>query len=325
MTESPELAPTSRTWRDIPQQVHSRAMSREGRRRFHLAGVKMTAVALALGAAGWGAYEIVTTWRSEPGKIAAAINTKPIDPPVLVTDGVLDQNWLMQTLALPTGVTLMELNIYQLQTRLTQTGQVKSVVITKVFPNTLTVTIAERSPVAQIRVETGEDLLVARDGVVFAGIGYDPAMVRTLPWLKVPKLVREGAGYAPIANMEVASDLLSKARNEAPQLFSTWKVVDLTRIDTDSEIEVQSSDIARIVFSTQTDFFTQLARLDYARDKAAMPMKMINLSLGSQVVMIPDQPETAVVKPLKPSAPRSATPVLPAFPNVQRSKSSRDL
>lgn len=327
MTDTSTIARAARTWREIPQQVKVHAMSREGRRRFVLAGAKTAGAGVLLAVAAWGALEIVSTWRTEPKRIALAANMKPLLEKnlVLVTDGVLDRAWLARQLALPKAATLMELDLYQLQARLAASGQVRSAVLTKIFPAALLVTIAERSPVARLRTETGLDLLVARDGVVFAGTGHDPEMIRTLPWLDGVKLVRVRDAFAPVAHMAIVADLLVKAQNEAPQLYRTWKVVNLARITSDAEIEVRSSEIPRMIFTTERDFIAQLARLNYVRDQSGPPLQTINVGLGPQAVVIYDEAAAVQPRPL-PDLLRPATPRLPAFPKMQRSpKSNREL
>jgi POTRA domain, FtsQ-type len=326
MTDASPIAPHARTWREIPQQVKARAMSHEGRKRFILSGAKTTGLILLVATMAWGTFEIISTWRTEPKRIADAANLAPLQEKdlVLVTDGVLDKAWLTGRLALPKNATLMELDIYQLQARLAAFGQVKSAVVTKNFPATLMVTIAERSPVARLRADTGLDFLVDRDGVVFAGTGHDPEMIGTLPWLDGVKLIRIGEGFAPIPNMSVVANLLVRGREEAPQFYLTWKVVDLARIATDAEIEVRSSEIPRMIFSTELDFTAQVSRLNYARNQPGPAMKSINLGLGAQAVVTYDAGAArprAVPDFFKPSA-----PALSAFPNLQRSpKSNRDL
>jgi len=152
MRDSAEFTP-SRTWREIPQQVKSRAMSRTGRRRFFLSGAKTTVAIVAMLVLSGGGYAIVRTWQSEPKKIALATNTAPLKTIELVTDGVLDRAWVARTLALPARITLMELDLSRLQRRLIESGQVRSAVLTKTFPSTLTVKLAEYSPVARLKAQ----------------------------------------------------------------------------------------------------------------------------------------------------------------------------
>lgn len=329
MRDSADPTP-SRSWREIPQQVKTRAMSRTGRNRFLLSSVKTTATLVLGFSLAFGAYEVIRTWSAEPKKMAAAINTAPLKTIDVLTDGVLDRAWVTRTLALPNKVTLIELDLHPLQQRLLESGQVRSAVISKSFPATLTVKLAERSPVArlkgQIRDQDPQEFVVSRDGAVFAGVGYESEIRNSLPWLAGVKLVSQGKGFRPIEDMETVADLLAKARNEAPQLYQTWQVVDLSHLASDGEIVVSSTDIAKIVFSKNLDFFVQLARLDYARDQSGLRMKSVNLGLGPQVVATFDG--ATVVLPTRPAAterPRVPKPIF-AFPNSQRSsRSQRDL
>jgi cell division protein FtsQ len=163
--------------------------------------------------------------------------------------------------------------------------------LTRNFPATLTVSLSEQSPVARVKAQVGTDepraLLVARDGTVFDGVGFDGAMVTTLPWLDGVKLARRGPAFAPIAGMEAVADLLAKAKLEAEHLYRTWQVVSLARLDADGEIEVRAQGVEKIIFGTHEDFFRQLARLDALLDMAKaqtdQPLREVNLAIGSQV------------------------------------------
>jgi cell division protein FtsQ len=325
MKDTLDPVPNARTWRQIPQPVRPRTMSREGRKRFAFAVLKTGGLIVLAGTVGWAVVEMTNTWQSEPKRIARAVGTAPVGRVDLVTDGVIDRAWVEGALALPHNITLMELDLAPLQQRLLANGQVRSVVLTKSFPATLTVKITERSPVARLRAENGRDFIVARDGVIFNGIGYDKTMTDSLPWLAGVKVVRAGEGFAPIAGMETVASLLATARNEAPGLYQTWQVVDLARFDSDGEIEVRSSEIAKITFSTALDFDTQVARLDYVREARPAALKSVNLGLGSQVVV--DYDATAPLG--RPAVPAVKPPVVPhpfAFPNLSTSsRPNRDL
>jgi cell division protein FtsQ len=306
MKESEDHAPNARTWREIPQPVRPRTMSREGRKRFALATLKTTGLAVGAAALVWGVVEIAGIWQAEPKRIARAVGTAFVSRIEVRTDGRLGQDWVERTLDLPKNVTLMELDLARLQQRLLAYGQVRSVRLAKQFPSTLSVSLTERSPVARLRAEDGRDLLVARDGVIFAGVGYKEAGVtESLPWLDGIKLERTAAGFAPIDDMVTVAELLAKAHIEAPGLYRTWTVVNLARLKSDSEIEVRSTDIEKIIFSTQLDFLTQIARLDYVRDAQKVPLKAVNVGLGPQVVV--DYDTAAVMDKPAPNAARSVS------------------
>lgn len=281
----------ARHWKDIPQEVSPRAMSSEGRRRLVLGIAKTVVVTLFLGAAGWGGYVLTSALRETPGQIPAAVKSAPLKDLVLVTDGVLDQAWLAKALAVPKGASLMELDLFQLRARLLASGQVRTATVTRNFPTTLAVTLAERMPVARLQVQDQSDaartLLVARDGTVYDGVGYDAKMVETLPWIAGVKLTRQSGVFQPIVGMENVADLLAKTRLEAEHLYVGWTSVSLARLESDGEIEIGTKDGLKIIFGTNEDFFRQLAMLDAITDAAkAHPEKaarVINLAVGGQV------------------------------------------
>ena len=136
--------------------------------------------------------------------------------------------------------------------------------------------------------------LVAREGRVFEGIGFDEEMIETLPWLDGVKLVRQGETFLPIAGMDTVAELLAKAKMEAEHLYRTWRIVSLARLESDGEIEVRDKDVSKIYFGTNEDFFRQLARLDLLLDTARLQTEqspnVINLAIGSQVPVTFDDP-----------------------------------
>ncbi len=263
-------------------------MSREGRRRVIRRGLRAAAGALALAAAGWGAWQVAAAL--ETGRLAE--EAQPIGPPVLVTDGVLNQAWLLRTLALPRRATLMSLDLGRLRARLLADGQVEAATLIRNFPATLSVHLAERTPVARIEAQAGgglpQELLVARDGVVYSGVGYAPGLIASLPWLAGIRLEREGGGFAPVAGMPIVAELLAEARLEDEPLFRTWRVISLARLASDGEIEVRTQDGLKAVFGTDDTFARQLARLDLVLDTAKAPdgagrVSEVDLALGRQV------------------------------------------
>lgn len=325
--------PHTPTWREIPQQVKPRAMSAEGRKRLLIRGCKTAALCVAVAIVAWGGWTIATLVQDNPRKISRTVATVPVKDVVLMTDGVLDQAWLLKTLALPKKATLLDLDLYQLRGRLMASGQVATASLTRNFPSTLTVVLSERSPVARVMAQLGTDapqpFLVARDGTVFGGLRFDQGMVDTLPWLAGVKLVKQGDGFAPIAGMDQVAQLLARAKLDAEHLYRTWKIVSLARLATDNELEVQSADIPKIVFSTQEDFFVQLARLDSLIDTARahtdQPMSQINLAIGAEVPVVFSAADTVAASNPPAAKPSSASFVLPSFTPTTSRPTKREL
>ena len=253
MTKDPLILPAARSWREIPQPVKPRAMSREGRRRLTLQVLRATAGICALAAGAWAAWQVAAVMENKPKSIPGATPAEPIGSHVnLVTDGVLDQAWLKRTLALPKTATLAEVDLQQLRARVLEGGQVATAAIIKNFPVTLAVHISERTPVARVMAQLGggeqKPLLVARDGVVYAGIGYDSALLSTLPWLDGIRLVRRGPGFLPIEGMDTVAELLARAKLEAESIYRTWWAVSLERLQSDGLIEVRTHEGLKVIF-----------------------------------------------------------------------------
>ena len=265
-------------------------MSQGGRKRMFMTVFRVTAAVVAMVVIVGGILVFTEFFNEDPRKISAVVDTVPIKEIMLRTDGVLDQAWITRTLALPAKATLMELDIDALRTTLLADDQVLSATVARKFPSTLEITLAERSPVALVNAQLGggapRPLLVARDGVVYDGRGYDRSLMGTLPFLDGIRLAKVGDKLQPIADMSVVADLLATARNEAPHLYQTWKVVSLARLEADRVIEVRASNIERIIFlaNNSADFLRQIAQLDVlidsVRAQADQPVTEINLAVG---------------------------------------------
>jgi cell division protein FtsQ len=310
-------APAVRSWRDIPQPVKPRAMSRGGRWRRTMQGLRVAALVACAGLLAAGIWFLVGTVSWAPRNLPEVAKAGVLRRLELKTStgGVLDGAWLERTLALPREVTLMELDLNRLRARLLAEGQVVSATLARQFPDRLVVRISERTPVARLRVEAAgkvRDLLVASDGFVFRGEGFDPAMLAGLPWLSGVTLVPEGAEFRPIAGMAPVAQLLSDAQFSAQSLYQSWLSVSLARLGTDREIEVTTRNGTTIVFNAARDFFAQLATLDFLVEKLAntpMGRARIDLTLGRNVPVLiePPAPATAAA-PAERSAPVEPAP-----------------
>ena len=310
--------PEERSWRDLDQKVNPRTMSAQGRKRFTLAALNAALIAAMVAGAGWGGYEILATITSDTSSLRDPAGAAPLREIVVVNDadGVLDQEWVERTLNLRKGTPLMEIDLFQLRTRLLSTPQVKAVDIRRDFPGTLTVTLRERLPILRVNAQDNagvtRTLLVARDGVVYAGQGYDAARLRSLPFLDGVRLARNGrGGFRPVEGMEDVAHLLQAAQNDAPLLFADWRVVSLARLGLYDEIVVKTRKIPEIVISRKIDFTQQLARLDYINDYARTQpeavVQRIDLSLGGDVPVAFDSADSRLLSPssVKPSNSRT--------------------
>ena len=329
MSHATVNVPAARSWRDISQPVKTRAMSRGGRWRAVMAALRTITFLALLGGLAVGAWTIVAALQKDPQKIPAAAKMVPMKAPELKsTDGVLDHAWLARTLELAPGTSLMELDLEKLRGRILADRQVLTANLTRLFPDRLIVHVTERMPVARIRVDLGvvqRDLLVARDGVLFFGTGFDPAMLKTLPWLDGVSIAREGAGFRPIENMEIVARLIADAQFSAPHLYHFWQTVSLARLESDRELEVTMKNGTRALFTGNGSFFVQLAYLDEIVDRLSRipgARAHVDLTLGREVP-VTLEPATSNDLKLPPAGP-AGSPSFPLF-SSSLSKTKREL
>lgn len=281
-------------------------MSRRGRSRRRLEWLKYGALVALVGGAGWLVYQVSHVWSNDRTALAVAVQSQPVHDIVLITDGVLTQKWVDEVLALPKDARLMGLELPQLRDRLLANGQVRTAVLSRSFPDSLVVTLQERTPVARVQASDGagspRQLLVAKDGVVYEGFHYDKAMLATLPWLDGIKLVKKNGGFEPITGMADVAALLAMAQLQAPHLYRDWLVVSLANLAERDELIVKAQDVPEIVFSRKRDYFKQIAQLDYVLDASrALPeplLQSVNLSLEGQVpVKMQGSPDELLKQP----------------------------
>ncbi|MEO6569614.1 MAG: hypothetical protein ABIO94_12685, partial [Opitutaceae bacterium] len=260
-----------------------------------MASLRVGAFTTVLVTVSWCSWQVFEILRHGPEKMPAVMKTAPIKDLQLETDGVLGLAWVKSALALPEGVSLLELNLPQLRERLLASGQVRVANLRWNLPDTLAITLSERSPVGRIKAAypdgLQQELLVARDGTVFHGADFEAAMIETLPWLEGFTLARKNGAFLPLAGMEAVTKLLATAKLRAEQRYRTWEVVSLERLALEGEIEVRTRSGTRIIFGTRDDYFSQLARLDTLLDEAAKTypgqlLSEINLAMGLQVPVI---------------------------------------
>jgi len=232
--------------------------------------------------------------RAEPIQIHTP--SSEIEQVIFETNGVLPNRWLSTVIKLSKGTTMMEVDIHGMKQRLESEPQVVSASVERVFPSALKISLEEQQPVLRIAVQgpAGKAVqrIVARDGTIYKGVGYPKTALAALPYLQ-PYQRRDGS-IQPMRGIEKVAELLESARTKQPNFFRTWKVVSLEHYSGDDSlagevIEVRSSLVPRIIFSTSTDFAKQLDRLNvirqHVRAKGNPAMKRIDLSLrGSAAV-----------------------------------------
>lgn len=193
---------------------------------------------------------------------------------------------------------IMEADIFALKEKLEESGQVMVASVKRVFPSSLRIDIIERKPVMRLIVADSEGKrrlrLVARDGVVYKGVGYSADALKQLPYLQ-PHRQADGS-YFPLSGIETVVALLDVVHDTRPKLYATWQVVSLQYYNGKSGmpgqiIEIRSTIVPKIIFGVSKDFALQLDRLvyilDYFEKNGDPSLKKIDLSLrGAAAVQL---------------------------------------
>jgi cell division septal protein FtsQ len=254
------------SWRNIRQNVGGKGETKLAKSRTRARTSRFMAglflVALVVGGVASGIWYL----DKGPKPVSSKIKANPIEEIVLLTDGVLSDEWINRRLQIPAETGLMEVDIQAIKDRLEADGQVAAATISRRFPSTLVVSLSERAPVARVVTQGADGLgnvfLVAVDGFVYRGFGYDSQQLEVLPFLDGIRLVRRGDGFEPISRLDDVVTLFSVARQMAPHLCRQWRIVVLDRRPF---IVVRTREVKEIIFEPGA-YRQQLARLDYILD-----------------------------------------------------------
>jgi len=277
-----------RSWKSIQQKVSRPAgVPRRSRTRNFLfvAGAVFLSVVMI-----FGTYFLLF----ETDRLLGGGTTYPMKTLAFETDGTLSQEWIEERMALPEDTTLLQADIFRLREIIEAHPQVETCVIRKRFPDVLEVRLVERKPVLRVMVrEAGgrREAFVARDGTIFPGIGLDRSSVRMMPFLTGVTLSEKAEGFVPVAGFRTVADLVGTASKAYPDLFRTWRIVDLSLYDpvpgaAFSAIRVRGTGFEEALFGTE-DHAAQLSRLQDIVDgtQAAGVEKLgrIDLRFGDSV------------------------------------------
>ena len=109
---------------------------------------------------------------------------QPFKNLVFATNGVLTEAWLKSHLSMPWGKNLLSIDLEVLQARILKYSQIKQVDIAREFPDTLKITLTERTACGKMLISKGGKKsvrLISDEGYIFSPIGYKKEMVRLLP------------------------------------------------------------------------------------------------------------------------------------------------
>lgn len=288
----------AQSWRELAGPRRSRVNSPVSHKRRWMPWLKLLGGLLLLALISAGIFQLIRMLDRETKEAVVAVTAKPVENILFYTDGVLTASWLEDTIGSQTGMPVMEVDIFALKAALENHAQVKAASVERLFPNDLRIDIHERKPVMRLVTANADGKrrlrLVARDGVVYQGVGYSMNALKQLPYLR-PYQHADGS-YFPLRGIEPVVELLDLVRNAQPELFDTWQVVSLQHYNgrtglPGQVIEIRSKTVPKIVFGVSKDFALQLDRLMYILkyfEKNGDPsLKRIDLSLrGAAAVQL---------------------------------------
>ncbi len=275
------------SWRNIRQSARQVKVSRFAKQRYQRIVLRTAAAGVllaVLGAAAWGAVRVV---QEGAKKAAALIPSSPVSHVEFATDGVIPREWAMERIDLPQEIPLLEVDIHAIKEDLERHAQVRRAVVSRRLPDRLKIRVEERYPMMRMAARDAEgrrvNLLVAEDGIVYQGIGYNRARLSGLPYVSGVQLRRKGGSFRRLEGLDAVAQLLALTRSEAPEIYTAWNVVDCSDLPL---IRVRMDQISEIVFR-DTDFPEQLARLRelliyQRREMNGMPYERVDLSLGRE-------------------------------------------
>lgn len=252
------------TWRQVPQIGNTRRTrtSKARWRSFRLSlrhSLALCSVLILLGG-GYLAYQ----WVSQPA--ALSLKKSLLSPQIPLrtvkfsSDGVLSRDWLAGHVETLQGEKLMELELGELKLKLERSGQVAEAQITRQMPNILRIHIVERQPLLRARVRETDgsmaDLLIARDGTVYRGTGYDTSTLRSLPFLAGVGLKRSANGYQPLAWAPQLAAFMEQASARLPDPYAEWKSIAVEEFSDEARtafrrVRIQSRHSGELIFSTE--------------------------------------------------------------------------
>ena len=286
-----------RSWRDIRQTAGRELVTRLARQRRRASLLRKATIALivmgVLTGFGYGGYRVIV----EGKEVIISKTSESLRSIKFGSDGVLDYEWADRWIEIRPETGIMDVDIYEIKGRLEDFLQIKSVTVTRRFPDELHILVKEREPILRVRTRgenlASEDFLVARDGVLFEGWNYLPESLNALPYIGGVKFVREKNGTRRVEEIGRIVELLDVTRNRHFGMFEGWRVVSCEDYLGEGSsyrgtIKVRGEVVREIAFSP-VDFPAQLEKLNRilkrARDWGIRYLKRVDLSMGDQVVV----------------------------------------
>ncbi|WP_309397792.1 cell division protein FtsQ/DivIB [Cerasicoccus maritimus] len=288
------------TWRSIQQSFTGRAVTSHARKRRWMINLKFLGAVLGLAVLGGAIWGGVQYLQSDSFARLMAGGSAPVRNVYLESDGVLDEQWLNARIDMPEHIELMAIDIESIQRDLSSDGQVRAVLVERVFPDALRIRVTERQPVLRVVLQDASGRkflrLISNEGVVYAGKRYPADTIRSLPYASGVTLRRKANGeYFPVDGIQDVSAFLQHARSLMPERVENWKTVSLADFDPkgasmSSRLAVTTTQGYSIIFAPD-ELDEQFARLNVILERLESQRQRvdhIDLSMQDAVVKLAD-------------------------------------
>lgn len=277
---------SSSTWRSIQQSFSGRAVTSAARKRRWMLNLKFLGGLAGFAFFCFGVWAGIQYLQSESFSRLMAGGSAPVRNVYLQTDGVLDERWLNDRIELPKQIELMAVDIETIQRSISEDGQVKSVLVERVFPDSLRIRIAERQPVLRMVMQDASGhkflRLISREGVIYPGKRYAADSIHGLLYVSGVALQRKANGeYESLDGIASVADFLQRARALMPERYQEWESISLANYDPtgkslSSRLTVKTKQGYEITFAPG-DMDQQLAELDDILEHLEAQRKRIDL------------------------------------------------
>ncbi len=269
------------SWRDLTQTGkarHTRTRKARWRSiRMSMHSCMLVGGILATAYAGYLAWMVITSEDEKSMHHTVLTPQNLLKRVKFSSDGVLGRDWFLNYARNYQGKTLMELNLKEIKEALEQNGQVKEATIKRQLPDALRIHLKERTPLLRARVQLKNgvinSLLIATDGAVYEGNGYEESMLEEMPYLGGVVLKRDKIGFQPIRWIPRLALFLSQAKARIPGFYSDWYSISVEELTPGNDegfrrIRVKSHYYGELIFDAHNleDQFLQLIRVAKATE-----------------------------------------------------------
>ena len=212
------------------------------------------------------------------------------------TNGVLKAKWIKNYLNLNKKTNLRTLNLSSLKKRLHRLGQIRSLQITSIFPNSLRISIKEYKPFlyTQGRINQRiQKILISTEGIPFIGINHDNSFIKKLPLLTGFSLKYTNKKFQPIQQISIIKNFLEINRRISPNL--AWRKINIKDLKKNpnapgSRIHAVSNHPYAIIFNSKaiSKQAHQLKKILFYLEThpSKRPIQLINLTFKDPVVQL---------------------------------------